>query len=109
MKTFQSQSYKLEEEIISEASMDSENVINKYDKSFHIFMDRNIDRSKTTSMIYGVSINGRKLIGYFRKEKPISKSKGKPKALHSHFSYACTQNDYSVPRPKLSKNSRKTN
>lgn len=67
----QSKSSKLEEEIISEASMDYENVINKYDKYFQTFLARNIDRSKMASMIHGVSINGRRGIIYVPKEKPI--------------------------------------
>lgn len=89
--------------------MDSENVIKKYDKSFQTFLARNIDRSKMDSMIYVVSRNGRKGIGYVPKEQLILKPKEKPKALYSHFYYAHTQNDYVAQRPDLSKNSGSTN
>ena len=85
---FQSKSSKLEEEILLEASMNSETVIKKYDKSFQTFLARNIDRRKIDSMIYEVRRNGRRGISYMPKEKPVSKSKAKPKALSSHFSYA---------------------
>lgn len=50
--------------------MDSETFIKKYVKSFQTFLARNIDRRNTASMIYGVSINGRRGIGYVPKEKP---------------------------------------
>lgn len=51
---------KLMEKILSEASVDSETIIKKYDKHFHTFLARNIDRSKMDLMIYGVGINGRR-------------------------------------------------
>lgn len=61
------------------------------------------------SMIYLFRINGRRGISHVPKEKPISKTKAKPKALNSHFSYAYIQSDNSTPRPKGSRNSGRTN
>lgn len=57
---FKNKSSKFEEEILSEISLVYEKVIKKYDKSFQTFLARNIDRSKMTSIIYGISRNGRK-------------------------------------------------
>ena len=65
--SLQIKSSKLEEEILSEAYVDFETVLNKYDKSFQTFLSKNIDKSMMTSMTYGVSINGIRVIGYVPK------------------------------------------
>lgn len=98
-----------EEEILSEASVNSDNVTKKYEKSFQIFLAKNIDRSKMNSMINGVSRNERREISYVPKEKPTLKPKAKPKTLYFHFSYAYKQHDYSSQKPKITKNSGRTN
>ena len=41
-----------------------ENILEKYDSSFQRFLTKSIDRSKMASMIYGVSGNNRRCIGY---------------------------------------------
>ena len=53
---------KLEEEVISSTS-DSDNE-KKYEKSFQYFLAKSVDRSKMASMIYGVSINNLRGLGY---------------------------------------------
>jgi hypothetical protein len=52
---------KLEEEIVSEAP--ATDYIIRYDRSFQYFLAKSIYRSKMTSMIYGVSRNGKKGLG----------------------------------------------
>lgn len=67
----------------------------KYDMVFQKFLAKNIDRSKMDSMIYGISRNGKRDIGY---TPPMSSNfKPKPKemviklkALYSHFTYGYT-------------------
>src|ERR1044072_1014548 len=74
---------KLEEEIISNIS-DSDNE-KKYEKSFQYFLAKNVDRSKMASLIYGVSRNNKKGLGY---SEPYEKHKTlnvKPKALYEQF------------------------
>ncbi|CAI8595590.1 unnamed protein product [Vicia faba] len=61
-----------QKEIISEAPSSTDKIIKEYDHSFQKFLAKNIDRSKMASMIYGVSRNGRKGIGYQRKALPAS-------------------------------------
>lgn len=64
-------------------------------------------------MIYGVSRNDKRGIGYVppkhSRVKPNSKQKAtKPKSIYSHFIYGYTH-DYVAQKPKVKKNSRKTN
>ena len=44
--------------------MESDDVIYKYDLDFQKFLARNIDIGKMASMIYGVSINGKRGLSY---------------------------------------------
>ena len=53
-----------QKEIISETPSNADKTIKEYDHSFQKFLAKNIDKSKMASMIYGVSRNGRKGIGY---------------------------------------------
>ena len=53
-----------QKETISEVPSNSDKIIKEYDHSFQKFLAKNINRSKMASMIYGVSRNGRKGIGY---------------------------------------------
>ena len=81
--TLRSKISKLEEEITSSVS-DSDNE-KKYEKSFQHFLAKNVDRSKMASLIYGVSRNNKKGLGY---SEPYGKHKTlntKPKALYEHF------------------------
>src|ERR1044072_5235131 len=74
---------KLEEEVISNTS-DSDNE-KKYEKSFQYFLAKSVDRSKMASLIYGVSRNNRKGLGYskpYENHKTLNK---KPKALYEQF------------------------
>ena len=57
----------------------------KYEKSFQYFLAKSIDRSKMASLIYGVSNNNRKGLGYsepYENHKNLNK---KPKALYEQF------------------------
>lgn len=54
----------------SDIASSSKNILKEYDYSFQKFLSRSIYRSKMASMIYGVSGNNRKGIGY---EKPKGK------------------------------------
>lgn len=108
-----SKSKELEKEIISEAPMEYDDVIKKYIMAFKTFLPRNIDRSKMDSMIYGVSINGKIDLGYVSpnhsRVKPKYKQKDtKLKSLYSYFIYGHTH-DYFAEKPKVKKNSEKTN
>src|ERR1044072_9492452 len=74
---------KLEEEINS--SMSDPESETKYEKSFQYFLARNIDRSKMASLIYGVSRNKMKGLGYSGSSEEHETSNTKPKALCEHF------------------------
>src|ERR1044072_7834903 len=80
---------KLEEEITS--SMSESESETKYEKSFQYFLARNIDRSKMASLIYGVSRNQNKGLGYSESSKKCETSNTKPKALYEHFVPSSTQ------------------
>src|ERR1044072_1251375 len=74
---------KLEKEFSSGGS-DSDNEKN-YEKSFQYFLAKNVDRSKMASLIYGVSRNNKKGLGYsepYEKHKTLNK---KPKDLYEQF------------------------
>src|ERR1044072_2502402 len=74
---------KLEEEINSSMSnLDNET---KYEKSFQYFLARNINRSKMASLIYGVSRNNMKGLGFSESFDERETSNTKPKALYEHF------------------------
>lgn len=62
ISTLKIKSKELEKEIPSEAPMESNDVIKKYDTAFQKFLAQNIDRSKMTSMIYGISRNEKKKV-----------------------------------------------
>lgn len=81
----QSKSSKLEKGDLSKASTDSDDVIKKYDKFFHKFLARSLNKSVMASMIYGVSINETRGIGYDSDEESNSKKYDKLKTLHSYF------------------------
>ena len=75
---------KLEEEIISSKSVTNEVI--RYDRAFQYFLAKSIDRSRMASMIYGVSRNGRKGLGYSGPSKPIDETPFViPKPLSEHF------------------------
>ena len=73
--------------------MDSGCVSKKYETGFQKFLERNINRTKMASMIYGVSRNGKRGIGYVPPKDSLclnlnpKKFVIKPKALYSHFTY----------------------
>lgn len=129
----QSKSSKLEKKNLLEASTSSDNVIKKYDNSFKKLLARSLNRSIMASMIYVVSRNRTRGIGYdsdsekddipktfqthfvpygkkygvVPKVKTFSKPKVKAKA-HSCFNYACMYK-YPAQKPKFVRNSGKTN
>ena len=63
--------FKLKEEVqkfqnisISDSASSSKDILKEYDSSFQTFLAKSIDRSIMASMIYGVSGNNRRGIGY---------------------------------------------
>src|ERR1044072_2083290 len=80
---------KLEEEINSSIS-DSESET-KYEKSFQYFLARNINRSKMASLIYGVSRNQMRGLGFSKSSEESETSDIKPKALYERFVPSGTQ------------------
>src|ERR1044072_106045 len=74
---------KLEEEVISNTS-DSDNE-KKYEKSFQYFLSKGVERSKMASLIYGVSRNNKKGLGYSGPQKENEDNNKKPKPLFDHF------------------------
>src|ERR1044072_6516321 len=74
---------KLEEEVISSTS-DSDNE-KKYEKSFQYFQANSVDRSKMASMIYGVSRNNLRCLGYSEPYEDHKILKEKPKAMYEQF------------------------
>ena len=77
--------FKLKEEVqkvqnisISDSASSSRDILKEYDSSFQTFLAKSIDRSKMASMIYGVSGNNRRGIGY---ETPKGKETYKPKPV----------------------------
>ena len=75
---------KLEEDIVSSKSVTDEVI--RYDRAFQYFLAKGIDRSKMASMIYGVSRNGRKGLGYSGSSKQIDETLVvKPRPLSEHF------------------------
>lgn len=93
----QSKSLKPEKKILSKASTGYGDIIKKYNKSFHKFLARNLNRSLMGSMIYSVSINGTKGIGYDSDDEFDSEKYDKQNTLHSYFVSSRKQNDV---RPK---------
>src|ERR1044072_2304270 len=80
---------KLEEEINS-SIYDSESET-KYEKSFQHFLARSIDISKMASLIYGVSRNQMRGLGFPESSEERETSNTKPKALYEHFVPSDTQ------------------
>src|ERR1044072_6943118 len=86
---------KLEKEISSGGS-DSDNE-KKFEKSFQYFLAKNVDRSKMASLIYGVSRNNKKGLGYsepYENHKTLNK---KPKDLYELFVPSGTHGGSSEP------------
>jgi hypothetical protein len=66
-------------------------MIYKYENSFQKFLKNGIERNKMTSMIYGVSQNNKRVIGYVPSEDKSS-TDDKPKSPFSyHYTYAQAQ------------------
>ena len=82
-----------QKEPISETPSNADEIIKEYDHSFQKFLVKSIDRSKMASMIYGVSRNGRKGIGYQGKVPTPKNAMDltiKHTPLNSHFVYGHT-------------------
>src|ERR1044072_659473 len=62
-----------------------------YEKSFQYFLVRSIDRSKMASLIYGVSRNQMRGLGFSESSEEREISNTKPKALYEHFVPSGTQ------------------
>lgn len=77
----QSKSLKPEKSILLKASTSSCDIIKKYDKSFHKFLSKSLDRNLMASMIYGVSRNGTRGIGYDSNEESDFEKDDKPNTL----------------------------
>ena len=81
---------RLEEDIFSNTSTTNKVII--YDRAFQHFLAKSIDRSQMASMIYGVSRNGSRGLGYSGQSKIIDETLSiKPKHLFRHFVIAGTK------------------
>ena len=58
----------------SDTASSSKDILKEYDYSFQKFLAKRIDRSKMASMIYGVSINRSRSMGYSAPSKPIDET-----------------------------------
>ena len=97
------------EEAISQAPQTSNTIIYKYEKSFQKFLKNGIGRSIMASMIYGVSQNNRRGIGYDPSEDKTS-TNDKPKSSFSyHYKHTQAQHFDNARKPKVIRNSGKTN
>lgn len=81
----QSKSTKPEKKIIFKASTGSSDIIKKYDKSFQKFLARILNRSLMSSMIYGVTRNRTRGIGYDSDDEYDYEKDDKPNTLQSQF------------------------
>ncbi|XP_058754629.1 uncharacterized protein LOC131627789 [Vicia villosa] len=100
--TLKSMSSTLEKEIPPKVSESTDDVISKYDKAFQKFLARSIGRSMLASMIYCVSKNVTKGISYDFDEESDSEQKVKPNVLHSHFVLSgCGPKTKPPPKPKV--------
>ena len=106
-----------QKETIPETPSNANEIIKEYDHSFQKFLAKNKDRRKMASMIYGVSRNGRKGIGYQGKVPTPKNAMDlviKRTSLDSHFIYGhthdikYTSSNYSV-KPKFNQSFGKTN
>ena len=106
-----------QKEPIAETPSNADEIIKEYDHSFQKFLAKSIDRSRMASMIYGVSRNGRKGIGYLGKvptPKNVMDLTIKHTPLNSHFVYGhthdikYTSSKHSV-KPKFNQSFGKTN
>src|ERR1044072_4954416 len=74
---------RLEKEFSSGGS--SSNNEKKYEKSFQYFLAKSVDRSKMASLIYGISNNNRKGLGYSEPYENHKNMNKKPKSLYEKF------------------------
>lgn len=86
----------------------------RYEAYFQKFLEKNIERSKMASMIYGVSGNRKRDNGYVKAKNSIFKPRHKetmikPRDLNSHFTYGHTHNVYFAHKSWVGKTSRRTN
>lgn len=110
---------------VQDSESSTKDILEEYCYSFQRFLKRSLNRSKMASMIYGVSRNNRKAIGY---EPPSGKSSEPPKAVddmiikytplysnfkfgHSHdIKYTSSDKKFKdLNKPKFPVNYRRTN
>ena len=97
------------EEALSQAPQTSNTVIYEYEKSFQKFLKNGIERSRMASMIYGVSQNNKRGIGYVPSEDKSS-TNDKPKSSFSyHYTHTQAQHFVNSRKPKVPRNFGKTN
>ena len=97
------------EEALSQAPQTSNTMIYEYEKSFQKFLKNGIERSRMASMIYGVSQNNRRGIGYDPSEDKTS-TNDQPKSPFSyHYTHTQAQRFNNARKPKVLRNSWKTN
>lgn len=68
--------------------MNFECMFNKYDINFQKFLANTIDISKMASIIYGVSVNGKRGIGYTPPRSPIFGPKSKEMVIKTKALYS---------------------
>lgn len=105
---------KFRKEIFSEVSMNIECASKNYDNFFQKFLTKNIDKSKISSMIYGISGKGKRGIGYYKPKKSLLKPKPKnkvkkPRAMHYHLIYGHSYHLYFAHKPWFDQTYGKTN
>jgi hypothetical protein len=97
------------EEALSQAPQTSNTIIYKYEKAFQKFLKNGIGRSVMASMIYGVSQNNRRGIGYDPKEDKTSTSDQPKSPFSYHYTHTQEQKFDNARKPKVIRNSGKTN
>lgn len=108
-----SKSLKPKKKVLSKASTDSGDIINKYGKSFKKFLAKSLNKSLMASMIYGVSRNETRGIGYDSDEESDFEKDDKSNTPKAHFVPFGKQNDVipkgitlSKPKPKTKPHTR---
>ena len=95
--------------MLSQAPQTSNKIIYKYEEAFQEFLKNGIDRSIMASMICGVSQNNKRGIGYDPKEDKTSISNQIKSPFSYHYTHTQEHKFKNARRPKVVRNSGKTN
>ena len=97
------------EETLSQAPQTSNEIIYKYEEAFQQFLKNGINRSIMASMIYGVGQNNKRGIGYDSDSDKTSTSNQLKSPFSYHYTHTQEQKFKNARRPKVIRNSGKTN